>query len=135
MPAVADYHLVSQLRGSDPELVRVEGTPYVLPKRFTAEIEPFQPHEQRGWRNLKPYETNLPTCHVTIAVEDGRPVLEELRVVRRPGGPPLDSTNARIPVAKYRLRAIEVALQKIHESGISLPDPLGATSSEWRKAT
>jgi Family of unknown function (DUF6214) len=59
-----------------------------IPDRFTAIVEPRNP--------------DLPKCHLSIAIEGGRPVCTELRCERRPDGPPLTSTLLhRIPLATY----------------------------------
>lgn len=67
---------------------------YALPERFTATITPPEPE--------------LPICHLTIAIENGRPVCEELDLQRKPGGHPLSGSLLRlIPMARYLNLAVD----------------------------
>ena len=71
--------------------LRAISAQYALPERFSATIEPADP--------------DGPLCHITVAVEDGRPVVERVALERRPGGPAITSTMLRhVPVAEYAPR-------------------------------
>jgi hypothetical protein len=84
---------VSVERDPDAGWVRIGGQ-FALPARFLSTVEPT--------------EADLPVCDLAVVVENGHPVCEELRLRRRPGGPPVSGTVLRrIPVGDYVTRAVE----------------------------
>lgn len=67
---------------------------YALPERFDATITPAEP--------------DLPICHLTVAVENGRPVCEGLRLERKPGRSALGGALLRrLPIAEYIRLAVD----------------------------
>jgi len=82
-----------------PTLVRVADD-FALPERFSATITPAEQH--------------APICHLGLVVEYGRPVCEQLRLERRPGGPPITGTELRdVKLADYVRRATDELLREL----------------------
>ena len=91
----------------DAPIVRY-GSNYALPARFRATVEPDDP--------------GLPICHLTIAVEDGRAVCDDLVAARGPAGKPITGTALReLALGEYVKAATAKAAMR------AIPAPVGNT--------
>jgi hypothetical protein len=111
---LADPPHVTATADPDAKLVPISAR-FALPARFFARIQPADP--------------DLPACELTVVVEHGRPVCEELRLQRTPGGPPLGGTLLRrVPVADYVRRATDALGQQILSNAFSGQGPFTITA-------
>ena len=76
----------------DAELVPF-GEKLALPERFEATITPHDPQQ--------------PVCHLTIALEDGRPVCTSMTLDRQGASSRITSVNLRVPLSEYVRAAID----------------------------
>jgi len=76
----------------DAELVPL-GERFAVPAEFEATITPHDPQR--------------PVCHLTVALEDGRPVCTSLRLERQGADSRITSVNVRVPVSEFIRAAID----------------------------
>lgn len=72
----------------------------------------------------------LPLVHLVVSAADGRPVIDELRLERRPGGPPITSTLLRdVPLASVLRESVAIA-GTVRFHGVAADDPRVAGGQE-----
>lgn len=95
----------------DAELVPL-GEKYAIPAEFEATITP--------------HDREQPVCHLTVALEAGRPVCTALRLERQGPGARITTVNVRVPVSEFIRAAIDSS--RIGHLRLEGPGPVTITA-------